>query len=571
MTTGALKDVYEGMEGYVGPTHWARPYFSNHHHENPGDMKMLGHVNCGYLSTAGRPPTLEALKRHAQSLAYLISTIAPSLKAGEIDNANLENRTHLSEAGIEFGVEQAYDWLDNLQEPYDNIDKAHRKPLNSLVNLIKRNSDEKGVEFHCPLSEVPIKHIEHELEPLRPFQTHMTLLMHANECLERLDHEYSAMGGLLGILPTEEEEVATNPDLPKARQTFVGQWIMFTQHLVGRMHELEIAYANSLDILANEAIVPAQHLSMSGPDGRSGREIVFPQDRWILANAGEDVFNFIHQMLDKKEAWLATQDNTWVKQNVVGAPLRRKEEKVNGSDEDLLRGIAHVDLSTRYYRLNGSGHGPIFCLPAFSDRPNTQYTKEMENRPTVVTVPEPSAPDRTTAWDKRNKELEDNNGKMFIELSELRKESINLKTLSTAHEEELKRLQHLNKIYEQNQGQDASTVAQKIAEAEAERNASRTQYEENSLELKKVRDELSTYKAKMGVEQAEQPPAGVTKRGENFILNLTAFREYQSRSAAVVAAKPEIERIRTTLQELADKGQVDMSTFAWLDTITNAA
>ncbi|KAI1461400.1 hypothetical protein F4805DRAFT_453832 [Annulohypoxylon moriforme] len=559
-------DVYQGMEGYVGPTHWARPYFSNHHHENPGNAKMLGHVNCGYLSTAGRPPTLEALKQHAQSLAYLISTIVPSVVSSEVNNAN-RNR---NEPQPSFDPNSAYDWLEDLRKPYDNIDKAHRKPLNSLVNLIKRNSDEKGIEFHCPLSEIPLKHIENELEPIRPFQSHMTLLMHANECLERLDHEYSAMGGLLAILPTEEEDVSTNPDLPKARKTLIGQWLMFTQHLVGRMHELEIAYANSLDLLANEAIVPAQHLSNAGPDARAGREIVFPQDRWIMANAGEDVFNLVHQFLDKKEAWAANQDNAFVKRNVVGDTLRRTAgEGEEAKDEDLLRGISYVDLSTRYYRLNGSGHGPIFCLPAFADRPNTAYTKDIENRPTVITVPEPSPPNPTTAWDRKRKELEAENKDKTNQLIEAKNETNRLTVMNTAQAEELRRVKQLNEVYELNQGLDASQLTQRIAEAEGERDATKTRFEDNSFELQQLKDELSTYKARMGSEQ--QPPSGVTREGSNFTMNFATFREYQSRSQALAAAKQEIEKSKATLQSLADNGQLDMSTFDWLNTIANAA
>ncbi|KAI1210839.1 uncharacterized protein F4807DRAFT_451083 [Annulohypoxylon truncatum] len=558
-------DVYEGMEGYVGPTHWARPYFSNHHHENPSDMKMLGHVNCGYLSTAGRPPTLEALKQHAQSLAYLISTIAPGIMSGEVDSAHGDSAFLAS-----FQKHSAYDWLEDLQKPYDNIDKAHRKPLNSLVNLVKRNSDEKGVEFHCPLSEVPIQFIEHDLEPIRPFQSHMTLLMHANECLERLDHEYSAMGGLLAILPTEEEDMSTNPDLPKARKTLIGQWLLFTQHLVARMHELEIAYANTLDLLANEAIVPAQQLSNTGSDGRTGREIVFPQDRWILANAGEDVFNFVHQMLDKREAVDVNEDNAFLKQNVVGDALRRERgEGEDPSAEGLLKGISYVDLSTRYYRLNGSGHGPIFCLPAFSDRPNTAYTKEMEKRPTVVTVPEPALPSSTTAWDNKKQELQEENKDMFNRLTKAQQESTNLEVLNRAQGEEVKRLRILNQIYEQNQGQDAASLSHRMAQAEAERDATRTQFEDNALELKKLRDELDTYKAKVGDEQ--KPPSGVVRKGRTFSMNTATFREYESRSQAVVAAKKEIGKSRATLQSLAEAGQLDLSTFDWLDTIADAA
>ncbi|KAI1450217.1 hypothetical protein F5Y02DRAFT_106654 [Annulohypoxylon stygium] len=560
-------DVYEGMEGYVGPTHWAKPYFSNHHHENPTNMKMLGHVNCSYLSTASRPPTLEALKQHAQSLTYLISTIVPTPSSGEIDNVNKESNELYGKQP--FDKDAAYDWLDDLQNPYDNIDKAHRKPLNSLVNLIKRNSDEKGVEFHCPLSEIPIHHIENDLEQLRPFQSHMTLLMHANECLERLDHEFSVMGGILAILPTEEEDKTSHPDLPQARKTLIGQWLLFTQHLVARMHELEIGYANSLDLLAGEAIVPAQHLSHFGPLARSGREIVYPQDRWILANAGEDCFNFVHQLLDKKEAYHTNQENAFMKQNVVGDALRREIQEGEQADEAGVRGISYVDLSTRYYRLNGSGHGPIFCLPAFADRPNTAYTKEIEGRPTVVTVPQPAVPTSTTAWDKKKQELEQENKDMFRRLTKATMDAHSHKTFSNAQQEEVKRLKLLNQVYESNQGQNSAAIAERIATAEAERDDLQTKYEDNCLEVKRLKGELEGYKANMSNEL--MPPSGVTKTDDMYCMNRATFQQYENRSQTVSSVKQLIARSKATLQTLADDGQLDMATFAWIDQIANTA
>ncbi|KAI1142277.1 hypothetical protein F5Y05DRAFT_370321 [Hypoxylon sp. FL0543] len=560
-----VRNVYDGMEGYIGPTHWAKPYFSNHHHENPSaaNSKMLGHVNCGYLSTPGRPPTLEALKQHAQSLTYLISTILPGEIGAEIDN---ENKPFSLDGTGAFEENDAYDWLNNLQEPYDNIDRAHRKPLNSLVNLVKQNSDERGVEFHCPLTELPVRRAEqYSMEPVRPFQTHMTLLMHANECLERLDHEYSALGGLLAILPTDRESVHENPDLPKAKSTLIGQWLLYTQHLVGRMHELEIAYANSLDLLASEAIIPAQHMSIYGPDGRSGREIVFPQDRWVLANAGEDVFNFIHRLLDKKEVYLNHQDKAWIKQDVVGKSLYPEDDN---QDEGNLKGIAHVDLSTRFYRLKGSGHGPIFVLPAFADRPNTQYTKEMENRPTVVVLPAPTTPGSTTAWDKSHRGLEKTSQQQNIELSRLTRDNVNLKAANQAQEEELKRVQHLNKIYEESYGTDANHIAQRIATAEAASQEATAKFEECAIERNALKKELAEFKRKEQQEQTESSPE-VKQSGNTYTMNTRAYRQLMGRSRAVAAVQPEIERARITLETLAKEGHLDLSLFGWMDRIAN--
>ncbi|KAI0848276.1 hypothetical protein F5Y00DRAFT_89133 [Daldinia vernicosa] len=568
MADGQIQDVYEGMDGYIKATHWSKPYYSNHYHENPSsNPRMLDHVNCSYLSTPGRPPTLEALKQHAQSLTYLISTIAPNTIGAEVDNENLPQQ---DEQGRKiqrdtFPRHQAYDWLNNLQVPYDNIDKAHRMPLNSLVNLVKRNSDEEGVVFHCPLTETDLKMVEDDFHQLvRPFQTHMTLLMHANECLERLDHEYSAMGGILGIIPTDKDEVVDHPELDGVKLTLVGQWLLHTQQLMCRMHELEISYANAMDLLASEAIVPAQHLSVQGPDGRSGREIVFPQDRWILANAGEDVFTFIHQMLDKSEAKGVARDRQWINRHVVGEALRDRD-----GEQDYLRGIAHVDLETRFYRLRGSGHGPIFVLPAFSDRPNTAYTKEIENRPTVVTIPAPSNPDRTSAWDRRHRDMEKKIKELGNEVSRLTINKADLESATKIQERELGRLNHLNRIYEEAQGEDAAKTSERIAAIETERDALRVKFEEGAAERNKLLAELAEYKR--GRQQAQvKVPAGATQTEDGgYLIPQPLLERYEERTTVMADAKAGVERVRSVLEQLAQKGQISREEFGWMEQIAN--
>ncbi|KAI1386333.1 uncharacterized protein F4822DRAFT_409684 [Hypoxylon trugodes] len=555
-----LKDPYEEMEGYVGPTHYSKPYFSNHLHETPpSHLEMLGHVNCGYLSTPFKPPTLEALKQHAQSLTYLISTIAPSTFGGEIDNANKEERETLDF----FRKNEAYDWLDNLQAPYQNIDPAHHRPLNSLVNLVKSNSDENGVLWHCPLETSPESLIEAHPENIyRPFQTHLTLLMHANECLERLDHEYSAMGGLLAILPTDKEPVSKHPELDKAKETLVGQWLLYTQRLVARMHELEISYANSLDLLAGEAIVPAQHTSFHGPDGRSGREIVFPQDRWILANAGEDVFEFVHQLLDRQESDANKRDAAWAGLGLTGDSL------VDGGAS--VRGIVSVDLSTRFYRLKGSGHGPVFVLPGFADRPSTQHTKEMENKPTVVTLTQPSDPGLygTSAWDRRVKAKEREWQDRGFQVTELSKENRELKTSNEAQGEELTRLRHLNKVYESSYGQSEQDVAQMIADIAKERDDIRKKYDADAGIRNDLAKELARYKAAAAADQDREPAKlPEVKEGEEQIINKATYDAIQQQGQAVDIAKSNIPFAWSTLERLARENHIDLDDFSWMQAI----
>jgi hypothetical protein len=78
-------------------------------------------------------------------------------------------------------------------------------------------------------------------------------------------------------------------DREKAEKTVLGQMILWVQKLVQRIHHLERLYANAMDVLAKEAVVPTETLSALGTKGRKRREVVYPQDRFVLVNAGEDL------------------------------------------------------------------------------------------------------------------------------------------------------------------------------------------------------------------------------------------------------------------------------------------
>ena len=500
-----VSEVHQGAEGYVEGNHWAIPYLSNHSFLNKENLRLLEHVNCSYLSTPGRPPTLLALKQHAQSLAVLISRINPSREAGEIDNVNAGG----AGAKRAFTKDEAFDWLNNLLTHYDTLDKDHHRPLNSLVNLVRSNSDIEGVQYHCPLDTIPIEFAENNPDyQYRPFENHLTLLMHANDCLERLDHEYSALGGVLSIIPTDSDEANESEALKGAKQTLIGQWILYTQHLVARMHELEINYGNMQDLLANEAIVPAQHNSVHGPDGRSGREIVFPQDRWILANAGEDVFNLIHQMLDKKEAAVERADRVHEDHGVVGGALYTEER---------TRGIVSVDLSSRFYRIKGSGHGPLFVLPAFGDRPSTQHTRDMESRPAVVCIPTPGNPERVSAWDNKHRNIEANEFQ-FAQVAELRRDVAEMADKLQRQVEETEQQRAIVQAYEEAQsggGDEAKAMSNQLKKMQAEKAQANDNVTSLGKQVVELENEVATYKQQMADMYRRIPALAPTNANQN--------------------------------------------------------
>ncbi|EHK20839.1 uncharacterized protein TRIVIDRAFT_50349 [Trichoderma virens Gv29-8] len=366
---------------------------------NEMDLELLKHVNCSYLSS-GKPPTMLALKQHAQSLTNLIRKLCVSNTFG-IVNGKGERRPV-------FEKNEAFDWLNNLDEPYTNDDEFHHIPLCVLANHVKNEGEETGIECHCPLEAArnwgPLEPGE---KAPRPYFTHQNLVMHVNECLEILDHEYSATGGLMSLLPSGNG--VDGEQMSAARNTLLGQLLLHQQHMVARMHELEIHYAKALDTVSGEAVVPMQLLQRSGADERS--ELVHQQGRFILANAGDDVFEVVHRLMDKEETEMQSKERVWWESGVSGERLW--SETLGG--EWKSRGLVSVDLMTRFIRLKGQGgRSTIFIMPAIEHHPGTAETRKMENRPTVVSVVAPSWPERAShleervnAHIKRVKELED--------------------------------------------------------------------------------------------------------------------------------------------------------------------
>ena len=452
-------DPHAHRAGYLPATDYALPHLSRFTVAHEPESHMLRHVSCGLLSTPGVPPTLLALKQHAQSLAYLIAMLEPhgsgddavEVLLGRVDAANKtrggdekdeeddskKSSTPLKSPVVDlFGFRglglrrkkkvtfadpvqvkdsapsllrlvaasrdtpdyktaaTPFDWLD-FRRPYANDeDPDHHRPLLDLVNEVHAHDAVRGTAYHCPLAthtprntpsaddgETDI-HNEHRAAAARPYASHHNLLMHANMCLERLDHEYAATGGLLSLLPTTGTDTDTanqqaeSPQLSAARNTLVGQWLVFTQQLVGRLHDLEISYANAVHALAGKTVL-APYLGLGqDQDGHNNAG-----SRWILTNAGDDVWSLIHDKLDAAAAAASDRIAQRRTEGVVG------ERAVTPSANALLglggvgtqanatrlpdNHLVHVDVTTRFYRTDvvdaepdKAGRGPIFVSPA---------------------------------------------------------------------------------------------------------------------------------------------------------------------------------------------------------------
>ncbi|KAG7411373.1 hypothetical protein DER46DRAFT_667018 [Fusarium sp. MPI-SDFR-AT-0072] len=404
------------------------------------DLELLQHINCSYFSS-GRPPTLLALKQHAQSLTNIIRKLAPSTTTRPVGTGDVDSKRWI------FQKNEAFDWLNDLNTPYENDDPLHHDPLFALHNVVKSESEVHGIEHCCPLTQVEdFGPSAKEGDIRRPYMTHHDLIMHANECLEIIDHEYSSTGGLMSILPTgfedPEDKKKNHPmresQLEAARNCLLGQWILHHQHLVGRIHELEINYANATDVLKGEALVPQQMLSRAGADGVSGgREIVYPQDKYILVNCGEDIRSYIHRLIDVAEAQIEQKEKIWKASGVIGERIWNEER----GGKVYAKGIVPIDLLTRFYRIKGKGHqSPLFVIPAAEQHPGVKSTRLMEERPTVVSIVTPTWPERVSAIEAKNKERLERADKLVSENQFLVREMAELKDRLAVQNSEIKRM-----------------------------------------------------------------------------------------------------------------------------------
>ncbi|KAF9763825.1 hypothetical protein IL306_002994 [Fusarium sp. DS 682] len=407
---------------------------------DPEDLELLQHINCSYFSS-GRPPTLLALKQHAQSLTNIIRKLAPSTATRPVGTGDVDSGTWI------FEKNEAFDWLNDLNTPYENDDPAHHDPLFALHNLVKSESEIHGIEHHCPLTQVEdFGPSAKQGDIRRPYMTHHDLIMHANECLEIVDHEFSSTGGLMSILPTgfedpkdkEKNHPLNESQLEGARNCLLGQWILHHQHLVGRIHELEINYANATDVLTGEALVPHQMLGRTGADGVSGgREIVYPQDKYILVNCGEDIRGYIHRLIDVAEAQIEQKEKIWKASGVVGERIWNEER----GGKVYARGIVPIDLLTRFYRIKGKGHqSPLFVMPAAEQHPGVKNTRLMEERPTVVSIVTPTWPERVSAIESKNKERLEKADKLVAENQFLVRQMAEMRDMLAVQNAEIKRM-----------------------------------------------------------------------------------------------------------------------------------
>ncbi|KAI9649551.1 hypothetical protein NHQ30_002131 [Ciborinia camelliae] len=488
-TLGPVPKGTSGLaRGAVPRTKFSEAYRSIFTLNQPNLIPLLRHVNCNYLSTKGHSPTVLELKQHAQALVILLKQITLSTQPGGIDSMNQNAIANLGGRVPSFNENESFDFLNDLNNVYENNTVHHNLPLPTLLNTLEPQRLEPGTMVNpgqpdhfvdidvCPLHTVEPAPLD---GPSLPYATHEALLKHANEVLELIDHEYSAKGGLLGVLPHDDDD----ENRPLAETTLLGQMILYIQRLVARLHNLERLHANAMDVMKGEAVVPHQALSRVGPDGRSGREIVYPQDRFVLVNAGDDVWQFLNDEFEKKER---VDEQVRANHLRLGVEGERLWELKGGTE--FSRGITAIDVITRYYRLRNDSLKTIFVIPAHSEHPGVKVTRDMERSPTVVSVVKPVWPERVSVWEKKTRDdLE--------ELRQLRRDNTALREASEVADTERTYLLNEVKMQRANafkakervkafiEGPDRDQIALDIDEGRAELHRERLELEARRLDL----------------------------------------------------------------------------------------
>ena len=352
----------------VPPTTFAGAYLPNlfKHivsHDGPGlrpeDLIRFSHLNCSYFSHAsGTAPTLTQLKRHAQCLANLICTL------DVLDN----------EVGLD-----PFDYLDDLHAPYLNNDSSHCKPLTAVTNLITTHQDQaKGTTrptHRCPLtgdgpSDEPAEYVEH-----------------VNDMFEVLENMYSEKGGILSLVPEEHM-----PGRAEMEETIFGQWLLFTCRLVKQVASLEREVARQQAILAGEATIPHQLDSR----GRliEGKPLLFPQDRYVLANVSEELYDLLDKLLGQQESMDKRRNPRRAaassSRGTSATPVRVENQESGSATSKLLMPITHIDVSSRIFRIGE--YKTLFIVPAFELNPNTHLTREHETEPDTLIKSLPRPP-----------------------------------------------------------------------------------------------------------------------------------------------------------------------------------
>lgn len=337
----------------------------------------FAHLACSLLThpTASKP-SLVQLKQHTQALCLLISLLQPQV---------LSNN----------GEGGPFDFLENLEVPYENEAEAQNQPLESLRDTISSaGHDVSGVPNVPTALACPILTSANTGE----------MTEHANTLLTSLDDIFAPTGGILSILLPSSSTNRTNPQNPNhplfpstnptrqnlnhpsnpAPHTILHQLLTLPHRLAA--HEREIASLRQL--LAGEACVPAVRLSQQlqstttsasttgGAVGPGVRELVAGQDRYVLAGLSTALWDRLAE-----EFRIADGYGSGTRKCGFGAAgVSESLDDDDDGDDGEIGGegrVTWIECTSRLYRHT---HHPetVFVIPAWDVLPGAEKVRQVE-------------------------------------------------------------------------------------------------------------------------------------------------------------------------------------------------
>lgn len=141
-------------------------------------------------------------------------------------------------------------------------------------------------------------------------------------------------------------------------------------------------------------------------DGCGEREIVFPQDRYVLAGLSEGLWARLNEELTVREGENREEREHEREEREHGRGVQGRgwgDFGAGADDEDGAGGggesnvVTWIETMSRLYRIRG--HDSIFVIPAFGLHPGAPAVHRVERTPLVQTVPERRG-GQTTAWER---------------------------------------------------------------------------------------------------------------------------------------------------------------------------
>lgn len=361
----------------------------------------LAHLNCFQLTHPHTvlPASVIQLKQHAQAVCLFLSLLQPTSKWDKWPMTPMDPP-----------FPPQFDFLNDLTDPYpgslmksDKSKEWHKKPLPGLSNTLE--SGHGGI---------------HNIERC----TRAELIAYANKLLTRLDHLYSSTGGILSIPPPPPPPPETgssgstvtseaHPPAHLARNSILAQWLGYSRALTLRLASLEKETAAMREVLGHEALVAGVRGKQSrertnNGEGCGERELVFPQDRYVLAGLSEGLWIQLHDALSVREGENREEQQHEREERQQGRGVQGRGwgdfAAPEADDGGETKVVTWIETMSRLYRIRG--HDTIFVIPGFGLHPGAPAVHRVERGPLVQSVPERRVVDGdftnagATAWER---------------------------------------------------------------------------------------------------------------------------------------------------------------------------